>query len=955
MFTFNVSGSSSQGRSSQGSAKSNYVPSTFIARQLALEEEARRLKEHGNRHESSMDAPLQAESTSRWPTREDVLAPGYSSGPLGYDLPRAQPARDAIDSKLYPTTFSDAVAEQQAPIHTAPATVSKGILRNDHPELHDLQKKIASVRFAAVAPELQTPRPQSPAVSIFSQGGASPFFSNNSTGHLSNSSSMNNLHSTLKENGKVDVLNHRGAAGTPALNSSLGPALGSVTGVTQATQAYSSSKMLQSELHTSSMRVSGLSGHATTGSAFYSSLDGSARQAGKSPNTFGKTSRDEDEEDKDKERYMPAVLLGTSSGLKGTKIEPFVDGSNGKTAWDSDTFQQTGPSRDTRLAPHLIGEDAPPADTLYDIAQKEKYYSQPTATLSKFSLPNQYHRSTSEGDYLDAAAPVSSLSARGPDKGFDAVITYGFPPEAASYVLNQFRAFGTIVRYESGSYGQVPSESFNWLKIQYEGSWAARNATSRHLQAVGKFIVGVHACQSFSSASTSPPSTFNMAMDTTADGREQDQDQDITRDLTLEEAREVEAGVDTLLRMRAQGLGPDHLEAGGKVGAQANANTRARHTSLYESWSQGGGSSSLAAHAAGVSPFQSILSSSSSTGYSPTRTLSDSLAGPSSNGGVNSMDQEDEDMAYILGHSLTSGGSLARSSRGRGQGLDRERHADFLRSRSQDRIKDTQDGSSSLSAVAVGAAGSGAAGTIGSKRSGADGGILLSSSLTKKETMETGSVGFRPLFGQNESRGLFAGSSTGNQGSFPQHQPQQLHSSSSLEQRGPQESLFGPQHHRLSLRRPNGFGESAASDTTLFASSGGVLLDSGAASSTPYHVQKKQRLDSGLFSSSTPTSVPLSQFGRGRDRSSLLVDDPSLVDKWGAPLSRASQTAASTSGAGASSSSSSSSSAAAAAAGQAKSAATGSAAQGSAAPVAPGSGSMISTVLNMAKKRLFWG
>ncbi|KAG0013354.1 Nucleoporin nup35 [Entomortierella chlamydospora] len=941
MFTFNVSGSSSHGRSSQGSSKSDYVPSTYIAKQLALEEEAKRKREQDGGQQDTHSS-FQPDLSQGWPNRDEVLAPGYSAGPLGYELPksslhssrtsqqllsesvRLQESR--FDSgagvgqsdhsnastgafNLRSTTSAEPIPDQSTFVGSS-STASKGILRNDRPEFskEDIQKRNSTVRFSGVAPELTTPRPQSP--SIFNQGAASSFFPN---GHLSTSGGVSNLHSALKENGKVDVLSHRGATSSSSLNSSLGPALGSVSGTAQSPQSYSSPRMMNSELNTSSIRGNSISGNGTSGSSFFLGLESSSmRQSGKLSNTHGKGSRGEDEEDKDKERYLPAILLSTASGLKGSKIEPFVDG---KTEWDSDPFQQTGPSRDgnPRVAPHLIGEDAPPADTLYDIAQKEKYYSHHTATLSQFATPNTNSRFNTEADHLGREGSSSNgTTLSKADESYDSIITYGFPPEAASYMLNQFRAFGTVVRCETGSYGRVESESFNWLKIQYAGAWAARNAVSRHLQSVGKFIVGVHACRSFS---TTHPS--NMSMDTSDDGS----GYKVINDLTDAEAREVEEGVDRLLRMRAQGLNSSSSQS--RAGAQVEA-TKARHASLNESWNQG------------TSALGASQSSTISMGYSPTRTLSDSIS--SAPARTSTLDQDDDDMAYILGHSLTSGGSLARS--GRGRGFEREK-AEFLRSRSTDQhLGQDQD----------------------AKRVGVDGGILPES-----QPVETGSVGFRPLFGQNESRGLYASGSGSGLGST-QYQQQQQQQIQLFEQRQHPDAFPGSQQNHLSLRRPT-FGNSVTSDTTLFAASGGVLLDAsvssssdGPSSSSPFHVQKKQRLSSNLFaptsvsSPSLPSSsnsggnAPLSQFGRGRDRSTLLVDDPSLVDQWGVPLlNKVAQTTPATA--------TSSSSAAGSAAGRTTNPAAAGSTPGSAgqSTAAAASESMISSVLTMAKKRLFWG
>ncbi|KAI7818503.1 hypothetical protein BC939DRAFT_462682 [Gamsiella multidivaricata] len=480
-------------------------------------------------------------------------------------------------------------------------------------------------------------------------------------------------------------------------------------------------------------------------------------------------------------------------------------------------------------------------------------------------------------------------------------------------MLNQFRSFGTVVRFETGFYGRSASESFNWLKIQYAAPWAARNATSRNLKAVGKIIVGVHPCRSFSTARPSSFSSPSMDMDTSTDGEQGAFNwKSITNDLTETEAREVEAGVDMLLMMRTQGVGLETLSQSrtSQIGA-----TKARHASLYESWSQGGASVGSSTS----SPLSSTMA------YSGTTTLGDSAFGASTR--KSSADQEDEDMAYILGRSLTSGGSLVRSARGRG--FEREKN-DFLGSTSKDQ-QHAQDQDAKHSMV--------------------DGGIL-----SEPQAIDTTSVGFRPLFSSSESRG-FSGNAGVTGSGFDSglqqhhHQPQQQM----------QETLFGPQHHHLSLRRPH-LGASSASDSTLFASSRGVLVDAadassaGPDSSSPVHYQKRQRLSSSLFTprsstSSAPAStsagqgnnVPLSQFGMGRDRTSLLIDDPALVDSWGVPLARASQLGSTSANAAVKTTSPATGATAASGAGGANGQQTG------------GSGSVISAVFNMAKKRLFWG
>ncbi|KAG0275726.1 hypothetical protein BGZ95_008437 [Linnemannia exigua] len=959
MFTFDTKGSlsSSQGRSSTSSTKSNYVPSTYIAKQLQLEEEARRQGHQLNGSQNGISS--RTDSTQHWRGPGDVLAPGYSSGPLGYHVPPSQTTttsstrfkplfdetvrtdnnnnRDDISGagvgigiqgvpSLDNNTTTSPTTTRLYPNLNAPASPDhssspRGILRGGD-QRQDLNKdegvlrKSTSVRFNA-ANDVGSTRPATP--SIYNQNGAnSPFFN---SPYIHSSA---NLQSALKEPGKVDVLSHRAAStGQPERNSSLGPALGSVSGTAQSPTTYSSPKM-QNDILPSSMRNNsnnnsqyqgGISGGS--GSVFQFGTDGNlVRQNSKVSPLLGKANLDEDEDDKEKERYMPAILLSTA-GFKGSKIEPFVDGDerNEKSDWETNNSFQQAQSTSSRVAPHLIGEDAPPTETLFDVAKKEKYYSRQaqaptfdkTTTLTQDTRTDSTMNGASQGGEVATSPSSQGAAALGntsTSDGVNSIITYGFPPEATSYVLNQFRSFGMILRYESGVYGKVEAESFNWLKIQYTGAWAARNAVTRHLKSVGKFIVGVHACRSFSAQMQSP--SPDMSMDTSADGDIIARQTTTRSDITEAEAREVQAGVDTLLRMRAQGL---HADVGHTHAAQS-ASTRARHASLYESWSQGGGANGLGHSQLGATVDR--FAGASTLGASGAEALGRSSA----------VDQGDDDMAYILSHSLTSGGSLARSGRGRGfeRGVGGSQD-EFLRSRSKDQLGQDQE----------------------QKLVGGESVLGLES-----KAAESSIVGFRPLFGQSESRGLNSSSGAGTgpdsllqQQFTPSHSVYDTSSSSRQQQQQvQQEALFGSRHnqHRTSLRRP--LGESAVSDSTLFASTGGVLMDSdvlgASTSSAPgslYHVQKKQRLSSSLFapSSSAPSgNVSQAQFGIGRNRASVLIDNPELVDEWGTPLLSKMKVPGTATGSGA-------------------------AAAGGAGANGGGAESMITSVFNMAKKRLFWG
>jgi hypothetical protein len=385
MFAFSASGSSSTGSQTRSTKtttrKGEYVPSTYIKRQLELEEEeSRRQREQGEMVNGRMDASSGfvngSLSSSHWRGPEEVLAPGYRSGALGYHTP-AQPsftptvfdqehahryshsnsnsnngrsvdngagvglgvqgvrkesisATAAGSSKLYPdlhgysnghsrsTTFADTTST------SAVDPARHGVIRSESrvevgghgaAGTQNESSKKNSVRFSATATtrEIGSPRPGTP--SIYSQGGAtSPFFTGSSS----------SLHTALKEDDKIDILGHRAAAttvgGASALNSSLGPALGSVSGATgqSYSQAYSSPTRIQGDLNMTSLRSTGF-GSATGGAASsFLGHDGSAlKQAGKSSPMVGKNGLGGgDEEDKDKERYMPAVLLNYTPGMK---------------------------------------------------------------------------------------------------------------------------------------------------------------------------------------------------------------------------------------------------------------------------------------------------------------------------------------------------------------------------------------------------------------------------------------------------------------------------------------------------------------------------------------------------------------------------------------------------------------------------------------------------------------
>ncbi|KAF9578310.1 Nucleoporin nup35, partial [Lunasporangiospora selenospora] len=878
MFTFQSS-SSEQGRSSQGSSsKVDYIPSSYIAKQLALEEEAKRRWEQGRESDvgngsgSSHSSSPHDEAPSN-----DMSMPRYYSGTLGYKVPAYTNRVQIPPAEEFPNHFerrasmgtgipgagvsssSSGSGGQRQREHSVSlgstngmgigsssslnhlrsnslaglsnldadsAGRKSGILRSEsrgelsRDEL--LRRGSTTVRFSMAAPgaELGTAKADSSASTATSASGLA-------NGSNSNNSNFNNRGGAiLKDSESVNVLGHRAASGSQGFNSSLGPAPGSVSGGMQSSsQGFTSSSGtgMGDILGGGSIRDSNFVNASGTGVAgsFFMGADGTIRRstgAAGSASTGGanlsgtmmskKTSRDDDDEDKDKERYMPRFLLNSTQSLKGPKIEPFVDGKDG---WEREA--------QPRVAPHLLGDDVPPAETLDDIAHKEGLYLRPALASSQLgSIP----RGSSRTD-IDMGGS-DELSGR-TDEPYDAIITYGFPPEATSYILNQFRSFGTVARYRSGTYGAKEFVSFNWLKIQYRTAWSAKNARSRHLKAVGRFLVGVNPCWSYSRLQPD-----SMAMDDAMDEDSVESDQ-----LMAVEARELEAGMDALLVISAS-----EAES---AQSQSVAASRSRPSGLYQSWSQGGSKPTL-----GQS--QQEQQRSAFGPYSSAPALSDTTTRRQS------MDSGEDDIASILGRSLTSGGGSFVRSRGR----DGERvNGDIHGSRSLD-----QHGGCDSE----------------QKRGGGFGdsvGINMDS-----QGAESSSMGFRPLFGHGESKGLSAGlgSDTGSR----QQQQQDMG------------SLYGS--HRSSTKPK--FGESS-SGSLLMASTTG-MLSSG---STPFHVHKKQRLSSGL-SRSTPVSHEASSsssgangsaslFGRGRGMT--LIDDSSKADEIGRPLASTGGSTASSSGA----------------------------------------------------------
>ncbi|KAG0024250.1 hypothetical protein BGZ81_007768 [Podila clonocystis] len=789
-------------------AQGSYVPSFLIRKQLESEQEAERKHQEVSRQSNG----------SHWPGPHEVLEPGYRSGPLGYipnasqsphksrqilgdtDLFYDASSYDAgvglgLDSlsrqpreatpMLYPDLHGSNTTHRQSITHpTTQQSPFAGFLGQDQGRRstikEDVLKKSSSVRFSGVP---DSPRQQPTTPSVFGTSGSSPFFSSS---QIAGSTSLSSLQSgsASRETEKIDVLSHRAAPDTTVLNRSLGPALGSVSGATQVTQGYST-RTQNGDLTGLALRDTGYSTNTSGAkSPFLMNQDGSRRQ-GLSGASKG---LNEEEEDKDKERYMPGFLLNSGQGLKGAKVEPFIE-ANGNSG-----YRDAYPRQSTQQ----VSDDAPPQDTLDDLARKENFYQVSRPIL--FETPKA---DTRQDPHIAAGSTERAKS------GYDTIITYGFPPDAASYILNQFRSFGTVIRHQTGIYSSK-KDAFNWLLIQYSSAWSAKNATSRHLKPVGKFYVGVFPY----SPSTTVASPSAMDVDTWEDELQ----------LSLDDTLELQAGVNALMTMRDT----------------ASVDASLLFSNLAKSTSQPAGIGPRLGQSQQQSFAASIFNESAAPPDEGRRmtTITNSTG-----------DSGEEDLAHILGHSLSAGGVFGRSKRELNGGLS----------------KDALQASAGVSGTVVGGA------------QDSSGRNTFGESVDNRP--QEGSVGFKPLFGLGESRGL---SISGQDSKQHQHQHQQQHEQIS------QQQMNGS--HRLSIRRQ--FEESAVSGpifgdsgTTLFGNVGSSSLSgvsgSGGAK-TPFGIQKKQRLTLNTFSASAPasTSAP-AQFGS--DRKSFLVDDPNLVDEYGQP------------------------------------------------------------------------
>ncbi|KAG0347209.1 hypothetical protein BG004_008187 [Podila humilis] len=957
MFTSSQSGTSAPRAQSQSNT---YVPSLHIRNKLQREHEAALNRQEGG--------GLRVNGSDRWPGPHDVLEPGYNADLLGYVATAAPstssksyqqhpPSRQIVGevdqfydadtdhggagsglglqdtrkshtatSMLHPD-FHGAGSSSAGSLHTSGSTQTlangqspfAGFLGHDLAKSNgtneDTLKKSTSVRFSGI-PDGQRQQPTTP--SVYGASGSSPFFTGGSG--LSNMP----LGSSDKESEKIDVLSHRSAPGPTALNRSLGPAPGSVSGTSHTTQqGYAPQRTQSGDVIGLSSR-DGSGGYSVSGSTgvkspFLLGQDGSVRRQPNGMPIMPNKGLNDEEEDKDQGRYIPGFLLHAGQGLKGTKVEPFMD-ANGNAAF-SELFQQDGSDlRDAypRQANQQLSDDAPPQDTLDDLARKESFYQ----------LPRPIQFESPKSDTRQETFTPTRATAQQSKAEYDTVITFGFPAEAASYILNQFRSFGTVIRHRTGLYSSN-RDAFNWLMIQYNSVWAAKNASTRHLKPMGKFYVGVFPYPPRDPAA----STLTVLPDASA----MDVDM-IENDLGLSEAEtlELNARVNALMAMRdlvnsgmvdlskSQWNGPssESRQRLGRSQQEFGASFFRGSTSRQEQQQLldelGRSRSNPSNNSDGISNNSNVAvgATVTSAGVATSSTARNIVAG----------DAGEEDLSFLLGHSISSGGAFGRSQR-------RELNPSPL-------SKDSVQTGSSVGDMSSNT-GNGGGGDVTALARGVFGESMSLDDGRGGKTRKEESVGFKPLFGMGESRGLNT-LSTGNQdkqthqqNQFQQQQEQQQYK---------QEQLTGS--HRLSVRRQ--FEDGSVASGPIFGASGTTLFGGGVGSSTLFSagssspvmgstpslssstllsssinsgIQKKQRLTLNTFSASAPAAANPASFPI--DRKSLLVDNPLLVDEYGRPKV-AGATGAATNGARA----------------------------GPGAVEAP---SMIGEFMTSVKKRLFWG
>lgn len=151
-------------------------------------------------------------------------------------------------------------------------------------------------------------------------------------------------------------------------------------------------------------------------------------------------------------------------------------------------------------SPSVVGRKdykpgAPPTVGLFDHMQT----SPPPSTLHH-PASSSAAASRLGGAEGDSFYGEPSFNATAPLEGDEFWVTiFGFPPAAASYILQQFSQFGNIMKH-------VIAPNGNWMHLQYQSKIQAQKALSKNGRVFGNNImVGVAECtdQSVTSASIS--------------------------------------------------------------------------------------------------------------------------------------------------------------------------------------------------------------------------------------------------------------------------------------------------------------------------------------------------------------------------------------------------------------------------------------------------------------------
>ncbi|KAG0223388.1 hypothetical protein BGW41_005600 [Actinomortierella wolfii] len=609
--------------------KADYIPSGYIQQQLALEEEARRREEgEASSRTSSTDKDWPKIAFGRgskklgaeapWPSADQVLTQKFSSGQLGYEVPtegadvatlrRAEMEAEAAAASRTSVYFASDSTGAGASTETAPGAKS--------PRLYvDLRTSASNLSNTGRGDSM----PGSPITTMkpaFQKDvNAEETLRRRSSVRFADVDSARSASSNTTDADKdsIDILTRSIELGHEKLNSSLGPALGAVGGRQSISTGWSLTD--SDKLGTGSGTGSKQGARAAENrpnSIFPEKEDllqrqqevALAEQANKERQSRNKKGDDE-EDNKDTPHYLPGYLLDSFSGTKATKVEPFVDEQT-DLEWTKYGDPLINTEAQSTIRPPLMNEDVPPSETLDTLARKEGLYTRPIPT---FSNAQSFLQDTRMDDVQMNEAPAPLPQS---------IIIYGFPPEASSHMLNQFRSFGAVTFYKTGYY-VLKGSSVNWMKIRYQDQSGVKRAVANHLKTLGGFRVGVSLCPSFDSF-----------VETHGPVLESEDDSNLM-DCTVEEQQSIEAGLNALNAIQRSEIPSVTTGGHDQFGSQLRPAPTLHHPRPMDaSWA----------------PQQSQFRQSASQYYNPTQPTS------------SFRHDDDEDFRAILGHSITSGSLL---------------------------------------------------------------------------------------------------------------------------------------------------------------------------------------------------------------------------------------------------------------------------------------------------------